>query len=397
MTRPTELSTGHGSLLLPAFLPDATRAVVRTVDVGDLLRCGVQGLVVNALHLAQAPGAGLVKSQGGIHSFMGWDRPVISDSGGFQAMSMIRENARYGTISDAGITFTNVDAPKRRKLKLTPEKCIQIQFDLGSDIMMCLDDCPCPNAHAREVAASVRRTILWARRCKQEFERRLAIRAGGHSASRAANREPLESEAAADGQPADGRTRKGERPRLFGIIQGGYDESARRSCAQELLSIGFDGYGFGGWPLDPDGNLATDTLAYTASLMPDSLPKYALGVGSPESILRCWQMGYAIFDCVLPTRDARHHRLYCADPSTGPDAYSFLYIRDDKHKRDSRPVSEVCDCYCCTHYSQSYLHHLFKVQDGLAYRLATIHNLRFYTLLMERLRRQGSSTVEARG
>jgi queuine tRNA-ribosyltransferase len=285
-------------------------------------------------------------------------------------MSMIRENARYGSISEGGITFVNADAPGRRKLRLTPEKCIQIQFDLGSDILICLDDCPRPEADEREVSESVRRTVLWAARCKREFERQLEIRQLG----------------------------AGERPVLYGIIQGGYVEAARRYCAEGLLEIGFDGYGFGGWPLDLDGNLAVDTLAYTASLMPDRLPKYALGVGSPGNIVACVRMGYAIYDCVLPTRDARHQRLYCegepAGVSLGQHGSSFLYIQDDKYKRDPRPVSEACDCYCCAHYSRSYLHHLFGVQDTLAYRLATIHNLRFYVRLMESLRQNGDGRQE---
>ena len=354
----SELVTRHGTAQLPAFFPDATRAVVRAVDAQDLERCGIQGLIVNTFHLTNAPGVGLTKSQGGIHAFMGWGHPIISDSGGFQAMSMIRENARYGKISDAGITFSNVDAKGRKKLKLTPEKCIQIQFDLGADIMMCLDDCPRPDADTDEVAASVRRTISWAGRCKQEFERQVEVRC-------------LEG---------------GDRPQLFGIVQGGYNKHLRWECAEALVDVGFDGYGFGGWPLDLDGNLAESTLAYTAQLMPDDLPKYALGVGSPASVIRCVDMGYNIFDCVLPTRDARHERLYCLETGADLSAFHFLYIGDDKHKRDPRPISEVCDCPCCTNYSRSYLHHLFQIQDGLAGRLATLHNLRFYAQLMDRLR-----------
>ena len=360
MAKRTELSTRHGSCPLPVFLPDATRAVVRTVDAQDLKRCRVQGLVVNTLHLTNAPGVGLIKSQGGIHAFMGWDRPIISDSGGFQAMSMIRENPRYGTITDAGIMFRNVDVKRQPRLKLTPEKSIQLQFDLGADVMICLDDCPRPDADRQEVAESVGRTVSWARRCKAEFEQQVEKR----------------------------RLSEGERPRLFGVIHGGYDDALRRQCAERLLSIGFDGYGFGGWPLDSDGSLALETLAYTASLMPDPLPKYALGVGSPEGIVRCVEMGYQIFDCVLPTRDARHQRLYCLDAdSSTPFAYSFLYIQDEKYRRDPRPLSETCDCPCCTHYSRSYLHHLFDIRDPLALRLATLHNLRFYAQWMERLAR----------
>jgi queuine tRNA-ribosyltransferase len=356
---PSTLNTAHGSVPLPTFFPDATRAVVRAVDAEDLRRCGVPGLVVNAFHLASTPGVGLVKSQGGVHRFMDWQGPIIADSGGFQAMSMIRENARYGAISDGGITFHNPEAKGRKRLKLTPEKCVQIQFDLGADMMMCLDDCPSPDADERQVAEAVRRTVSWARRCKAEYDRQVEVHR-------------LEGDA---------------RPLIFGIIQGGYDPAARRRCAEELLPLGFDGYGFGGWPLHPEGGLAEETLALTASLMPDPLPKYALGVGSPSNILRCWEMGYRVYDCVLPTRDARHQRLYCENPEVGPYAYRFLYIQDDVHTRDSRPVSEHCDCPCCTHYSRSYLHHLFRVRDVLAQRLATMHNLRFYARLMERLQR----------
>jgi queuine tRNA-ribosyltransferase len=287
---------------------------------------------------------------------MGWDGPVLADSGGFQAMSMIRENARYGTIGDGGIHYRNPDS--KRRLKLTPEKVVQIQFDLGADVMMCLDDCPSPEATADEVADAVRRTVAWARRCKAEYERQVEVRHLG----------------------------EGERPLLFGIIQGGYDPEKRRQCAEQLWPIDFDGYGFGGWPLDPEGNLAEETLACTAELMPDHQVKYALGVGSPQNLVRCWQMGYRLYDCVLPTRDARHKRLYVEEPEQGPYAHSFLYLQDDVHKRDKRPVSEVCDCPCCARYSRSYLHHLFQIGDALALRLATLHNLRFYTRLMERLR-----------
>lgn len=354
----TELATAHGMARLPTFFPDATRGVVRAIDAQDLQRIGVQGLIVNSFHLTNTPGVGLVKSQGGIHRFMGWSGPIISDSGGFQAMSMIRENARYGTISDAGIVFTNVDAG-HKKLKLTPEKSIQIQFDLGSDVMMCLDDCPHPEASPDEVRVSVQRTIRWARACKAAFAQQLA---GRGIADR-------------------------ERPLLFGIIQGGYDKHQRWLCAEALIEIGFDGYGFGGWPLTPEGELAESILAYTARLMPDETPKYALGVGSPDAVIRCTAMGYQVFDCVLPTRDARHQRLYVWEPEAGPPlAHGFLYIQDARHKRDGRPVSEVCDCPACTHYTRSYLHHLFEIQDALAPRLATMHNLRFYTQLMERLR-----------
>lgn len=363
------LDTAHGQLDLPAFFPDATRAVVRAVDSRDLETCGVTGLVVNTFHLSTAPGAGLIKSAGGVHRFMNWRRPIASDSGGFQIMSMIRDNPRYGTILDRGIHFTNIDRGGD-KIKFTPEKSIRAQFDLGADLMICLDDCPHPDATAAENADAVRRTVLWGRRCRKAFDRLLAAR---------------------DLSGAN-------RPLLLGVIQGGYDPQLRAECAEKLLPLDFDGYGFGGWPLDDEGKLAAETLAHTARLIPDDRPKFALGVGMPENIVRGFQMGYHIFDCVLPTRDARRGRLYAYSAQASDavnvfsaDFYHFVYIQDDKYKRDTRPISDVCDCPCCRGYSRSYLHHLFAIKDTLAYRLATLHNLRFYTQLMAHL--QASQTA----
>jgi queuine tRNA-ribosyltransferase len=363
VTIPSTIETAHGALRLPVYFPDATRAVVRTVDSHDLEACGVPGLVVNVFHLSNRPGVGLIKQAGGIHTFMSWRRPIASDSGGFQLMSMIRENPRYGTVTDRGIHFVDVDGG-RKKVLFTPERSIRLQWDLGADLMVCLDDCPSPDAARKEVEASVERTIHWAGRCRAEFDRLLQSRHRGL-------------------EPA---------PLLFGVIQGGYDRTLRSQCAEALHSIGFDGFGFGGWPLAPDGALAADILAHTAQLVPDSLPRFALGVGKPEHIVRCHGMGWRIFDCVLPTRDARHGRLYLFDAESlsgvklaSPDFYRFLYLRDEKHKRQNGPISAACDCHCCQNYSLAYVHHLFGVGDPLGLRLATMHNLRFYAQLMERV------------
>ncbi len=363
MMRPVVVETAHGPLHLPAYFPDATRAVVRTVDSRDLESCGVQGLVVNVFHLSTKPGARLIKHAGGVHSFMGWQRPIASDSGGFQLMSMIRQNPRYGTISRRGIHFVDVDG-KRAKVLFTPERSIRQQFDLGADLMICLDDCPSPESPLEEVAASVDRTIHWAERCKAEFDRLLATRAKD----------------------------EGKRPLLFGVVQGGYDKAQRARCMEGLLPLDLDGFGYGGWPLTPEGNLAREILAYTAQHIPQHLPRFALGVGKPEHIVSCLRMGWRIFDCVLPTRDARHGRLYTFTASNladvevqSPSFYRFVYVRDEKHKRDRGPVSPMCDCHCCQNYSLAYLHHLFDVGDPLGLRLATMHNLRFYTMLLERV------------
>jgi queuine tRNA-ribosyltransferase len=374
MTLPTVLDTAHGPLHLPVYLPDATRGVVRTVDSRDLETCAVRGLVVNVFHLSSRPGTGLIKQAGGIHRFMNWQRPIASDSGGFQLMSMIRENPRYGTISQRGIHFAGLDAARQggrhKKVLFTPERSIRLQFDLGADLLVCLDDCPSPDAPPAEVQTSVERTIHWAERCRGEFDRQLEAR---------------------------GR-RQEARPLLFGVIQGGYDRALREHCVRELLPLGFDGFGFGGWPLTPEGDLAADTLAFTAGLIPDRLPRFALGVGKPEHIVRCHGMGWRIFDCVLPTRDARHGRLYVYNAATVDDVdllardfYRFVYVRDQKHKREKGPVSEVCDCPCCRNYSLGYLHHLFDLDDPLGLRLATLHNLRFYTQLLASIARSEHS------
>ena len=364
---PTTLETAHGPLRLPAYFPDATRGVVRTVDSRDLEAVGVRGLVVNAFHLSNRPGAGLIKHAGGIHTFMDWQRPIASDSGGFQLMSMIRENPRYGTISRRGIHFTDADGGRGKTL-FTPERSIRLQFDLGADLMVCLDDCPRPDAPPEEVEASVERTIDWAERCRAEFDRQLKARHRGD----------------------------GPRPLLFGVVQGGYDPAQRQRCAGALLPLDFDGFGFGGWPLAPEGELAAEILAYTASFVPEHLPRFALGVGSPEHIVACYRMGWRLFDCVLPSRDARHGRLYAWSVDDlaqvdlqAPDFYRFVYVRDDAHKRERGPISAACDCPCCHSFSLGYLHHLFDVGDPLGQRLATLHNLRFYTQLLEQISLEG--------
>ena len=357
---PTELNLPRGAVRLPAFFPDATRGTVKCVDAHDLEGCGVAGIVANAYHLMTHPGQSAVKNLGGLHGFMNWKRPILTDSGGFQVFSLIGENARFGEIQDNQIIFRPENSGE--KIVFTPEKCIRAQFDYGSDIMMCLDYCTRPDAPPDINRKSVDITIKWARRCKEEYDAILK------------SKKP-----------------KG-RPLIFGIIQGGGDRALRRECASALVELGFDGFGFGGWPLDSQNRLVYDILAYTAELMPDSSVKYAMGIGKPEEMAACAKMGYNLFDCVIPTREARHNRLYVYGDryaSAGdidiedPDFYGYHYIADDKNRRDPRPVSKLCDCHCCQNHSRAYLRHLAAVGDPLAGRLATIHNLRFYTMLAE--------------
>lgn len=356
----TSLTLRHGTLDLPVFLPDATLGVVRNVDSADLERCGVQGLVMNTFHLMQRPGSSTVQALGGLHAMAGWQRPIVTDSGGFQAYSLIRENARYGSVTPRGIIFQPEGS--ERKLQLTPEKSIQLQLAYGADIVICLDYCTHVDDPPQRQEEAVAITIDWAKRCKAEFTR-------------------LITERKRDGAP----------PLLFAVIQGGGILELRRRCADELLAIGFDGYGFGGWPLDAKGTLLTDVLAYTRELTPTEYVLHALGVGHPQNVVDCYRLGYDIFDSAMPTRDARHGRLYTFSSDTEgwrPDGewFSYYYANDDKQIKSARPVSEHCDCLCCSRYTRGYLHHLFKVGDSLYMRLATIHNLRFMAQLCERIR-----------
>jgi len=374
----TEITLPHGTVKLPAFFPDGTSGVVRCLDSADLENCGVSGLVMNTYHLMAKPGQSVIKSLGGLNSFINWQRPIITDSGGFQVFSLIRENAKFGEIQPEQIVFR----ADNKKVILTPEKCIQSQFAYGSDVMMCLDYCTHPDDPPEINRQAVDITIKWAERCTDEYMRR------------------CKPPSSADGTPFQKGAGASNRPLLFGIIQGGGSFELRKECADALIDIGFDGFGFGGWPLDSNGELVEDILAYTASLMPAHSVKYAMGLGKPEGIVACVRMGYNLFDCVIPTREARHNRLYVfsedyASPDdidvTGVNAanggfYKYYYLLDDKYRRDSRPVSAICDCWCCRNYSRAYLRHLNVIGDSLGNRLATIHNLRFYTMLMERLR-----------
>lgn len=356
-----ELKLPHGSLRLPAFFPDGTYGTVRCVDACDLISCRVPGIVMNSFHLMSRPGLGVVRAVGGLHAFAGWDLPILTDSGGFQVFSLLRENPKYGEVRKNGAIFRREDG---RKVVLSPEKSMQMQFACGADIMMCLDYCTHPEDSREIHVLSVERTVEWAARCKEEFVRQLRTR----------------------------RMASESRPLLFAVIQGGNDRDLRERCAARLREIGFDGYGYGGWPADSEGRLAEENLRLTAELMPEEMPKYAMGIGKPEGIVACYRMGYNLFDCVIPTREARHNRLYVLDGSGGDaqTGYSYYYILDEQHIRDSRPVSELCDCLLCRKYSRAYLYHLKKTDDPLGLRLATMHNLRFYTRLLERVTSDGA-------
>jgi queuine tRNA-ribosyltransferase len=355
------LETRRGTLALPTYLPDATRGVVRAIDARDVHACGITALVMNVFHLMQRPGSSTIAALGGLHRMSGWSGPIVTDSGGFQAYSLIRQHGR-GTLNEQGLNFTPEGADRR--FQLTPEKSVQLQLAYGADVVICLDDCTHAEDSLTEQEHSVRRTIAWARRCKDEFEHQVAQ-----------------------------RRRHAGRPLLFAVIQGGASPALRRQCADALLEIGFDGYGYGGWPLAGDGSLLREMLALTRELIPPALPLHALGVGHPDHVATCARMGYDLFDSALPTRDARAGRLYrfadqAAEPTLRDGWRQFIYLEDERHLKSAAPIDAGCDCHTCQTAPLGYLYHLRAIGDGLFARLATIHNLRFMSRLVASLQRE---------
>ncbi|MBD3244617.1 MAG: tRNA-guanine transglycosylase [Candidatus Moranbacteria bacterium] len=348
---------------LPIYLPDATRAVVKTVDSLDLVKASVKGAVVNTYHLMTEPGVSVLKKLGGIKAFMNFPGLITSDSGGWQIFSLIHRNKNQGKITDEGVAFS---VGKGNRELFSPEKSIETQFDIGSDIIVCLDDFTPPRAKKKQIVESVNRTLKWAKVSKDHYQKLLKQR----------------------------KISNKKRPFLFAVIQGDNDKELRAYCAEKLLEMGgFDGFGFGGYPMDENGRLNLDLAKYVCDLIPNNYFKFALGVGKPQEIAACFNFGWQIFDCTLPTRDGRHMRLYVfnKNPKKIDDLmqvknHGYLYINREKYRRDQRKISDFCDCHTCKNYSRSYLHHLFNINDATAYRLATLHNLRIYTKTMEVLR-----------
>lgn len=361
MITPRSLKVREKSIELPVFMPDATYGYVRSLISDDLRAVGLPALMMNAFHLMQKPGSTTISALGGLHKMSDWQGLIMTDSGGFQAYSLIRQNPKFGSLTPKGIIFRPENS--QRKINLTPEKSIQLQFGYGSDVLICLDDCTHVNASYPEQKLSVERTIDWAKRAKKAYLEQLDLR-------------KIEPE---------------NRPLLFGVIQGGAEEDLRTQCAEALLDIGFDGFGFGGWPLDDESNLIIDILELVRTLIPDEYPIHALGIGHPESVISAYRIGYEMFDCALPTRDARHGRLYTRSvdritPNTQPGWLKFVYVNTETHIRDDNPIEEGCDCPACRHYSLGYLYHLYRMRDSSYFRLATMHNLRFMTRLIADLR-----------
>lgn len=325
---------------------------MRSVDSQDLIGVGITALMANTVHLSRTPGVSIVGKLGGAHSFMRWPAPIAADSGGFQVMSLVAAGKNLARVSRQGFAYRF--QPTQEFKQWTPERCLDSQLRLGADILFTLDYCTLPTAPAALQAESVELTIEWARRTKELFARRVAE--GRHA----------------------------HRPLLFAAVQGGSDADLRRRCVDELLEIGFDGFGFGGWPIG-DGGQLVEMVQEVAEMLPPGVPKHALGIGSPENVRAAWRAGYTLFDCSLPTRNARRGKLYVRNGGV-PKGYSTQLATDERWSRDARPIDETCDCPCCSTVSRAYLCHLFRIEDTLALRLATLHNLRFYCRMMDGLR-----------
>lgn len=366
--------------LLPFFMPDATRASVRGVSSEDLRAVGTGALVVNTYHLMLAPGSALVAKAGGVHKFMRWEGLVLSDSGGYQVYSLIHKHPEMGKVTEEGAEFKSpIDGSRHM---LTPERSIQIQFDLGVDMMVVLDD-PRPNdASEEEIAGAVERSIRWADRCRAEFDRQIRQRG----------------------------ILQENRPLLFGVIQGGKSRELRKRCVEGLSAYHFDGYGFGARHVDENGVFMEDTVRYAAEIIPEGAFKFALGVGTPEDIARCHSYGWQMFDCVIPTREGRHGRLFLrskkrisnnqfpisnrvpTSPSTWQagnshlPSYETMNITNGKYREDFSVIEQECGCPSCLGgYTRAYIHHLFRVGEPLGAQLATLHNLYFYNTWMKSL------------
>lgn len=338
----------------PLFLPDATRGTIKTLPPHTYKDTGMQALMTNSFHLSHKPGADVVKSMGGLKAFMGWDGVIATDSGGFQIYSLIRENQRNGSFSKKGFTFRGWE--KRGSVLLSPEKSIQTQLKLGSDALFTLDVCTHPTEDDDKQRESVDLTLHWAKRCKEEFVKRTD------------------------------RIAESERPKLFAVVQGGESVDLRKRCAEGLLEIGFDGFGFGGWPISESGGLV-EMVEVVSELIPDDFPLHGLGIGKPENIMAAYRAGYNSFDSVLPTRDARRGRLFVSafgdEGAPLPEKpYHYLYIMDEKFKRADDPIDPSCPCATCTNYPRSYVHHLLNIDEPAGQNLATLHNLTFFQRLM---------------
>jgi len=324
------LKTPHGDIETPIFMPVGTQATVKAMTPEELREISAQIILANTYHLYIRPGHELIGRMGGLHKFMNWQGPILTDSGGFQVFSL----GELRKIKEEGVTFqSHLDGSYHF---ISPEVSIAIQEALGADIIMCFDDCPPYPASRDHVLKSMEMTGRWARRCKEAKKR---------------------------GEQA-----------LFGIVQGGMYRDLRQRSAAELCGIGFDGYALGGLSVGEETEVMYEILESCSELLPEDRPRYVMGIGTPEDLIEGVNFGYDMFDCVMPTRNARNGMLFTS--------FGSLNIRNACHAEDPAPIDPECSCYVCRNYSRAYLRHLFRAKEILASRLNTYHNLHYYLSLL---------------
>ncbi|MFH0772212.1 MAG: tRNA guanosine(34) transglycosylase Tgt [Candidatus Omnitrophota bacterium] len=333
-----KISTAHGALETPVFMPVGTRATVKTLSNQDLLDCGVQIILSNAYHLYLRPSEEIIKAAGGLHRFMGWSGPILTDSGGFQVFSL----AVLRKVQDEGVEFqSHIDGSKHF---FTPEKMLEFQMLLGSDVMMVLDECvhyPCEYDHAR---VAMERTLDWAFRSKEAHSKLISYNS----------------------------------QLLFGIMQGATYRDLRKECAERLIEMDFDGYALGGLAVGEPKEITREITAFAAPLLPADKPRYLMGVGEPQDLFEAVSNGVDMFDCVIPTRNGRN--------GTAFTRKGRLILRSSENTKDLRPIEEGCKCYACKMHTRSYIRHLFNVNEILGLRLVSLHNVYFYQDLMRQMR-----------
>ncbi len=343
------LTTAHGPVQTPAFMPVGTAGAVKGITPRQLEATGAQIVLANTYHLLLRPGIEVVESLGGLHRLMAWDRPILTDSGGYQVFSL---NA-LTRIDDEGVEFaSHIDGAR---VHLNAEIATDIQVRLGADIIMCFDECtPYPVEKAR-LEKAVARTVEWAKRCRRHFS--------VVSSQPSGNNRQLTTD---------------NRQLLFGIVQGGVDPELRRYCAEQIVALGFDGYALGGLSVGEGHDEMIQTVRHTAPLLPAECPRYLMGVGMPADILAAVMAGIDMFDCVLPTRNGRNAFAFTEN---GP-----LRLRNNAHIDSTEPIEPGCECYCCRHFTRGAIRHFFNCGEMLGPILLSIHNLTFYQRLMSNIR-----------
>ncbi len=361
-----KIKTAHGDIQTPCFMPIATCGSVKSLDSIEVEKIGAQIILGNTYHLYLRPTDRLIKKLGGLHSFMNWKKPILSDSGGYQVFSL----SRMRKITDEGVKFqSHIDGSYHM---LTPEKSIEIQKNLGSDIIMVLDECAPYPASREYIENSVELTTRWATRCKEYFEKCNA-RVSKHRTG----------------------SKFKDKQLLFGIVQGGIYKDLRQKSAKQLLELDFDGYAIGGVSVGEPSREMFKVVDWLVELLPEDKPRYLMGVGKPEEIVKAVAKGIDMFDCVIPTRNARHGTLYkfrsrnlkLESRLKSLKFYEILHITNEKFKGDKKPIDENCRCFTCQNYSRAYLRHLFAARELLALRLASIHNIYFYLEMMRIIRK----------